>query len=321
MNKNSFPVKEWERLFQEAGQILRTLPPEIRPYSTKGKAGALIELSSDMPAIIVPDLHAREDLLPRLFSSCPPFKGKDKTVAELLKAGEIALIMLGDGFHSEGAKAKQRWLRAFREYRTGWRRDRAMREEMEKALSAMAHVATAIIDYPGRFIFLKGNHDNVLNRDGDGNYEFFKYASEGAMTKSWIEKKLGSSFLYNYAHFEEAFPLMARGTGFLACHAEPAYPIKPEDLIENGDDASLIEALTWTRVGAAEENAVKETLAAFFPEKLLPYRIIGGHRPSKKPYYTRAKGLFIQIHTIDRKQAAFLEPGELFVPERDIFPL
>ena len=316
--------KDWQRAFDAAREAVLGLPAAIRPVRRDGEPGALIELDPGLPCLILPDLHARPAVLDALESWLIPPQtagSEPRTVRDALEAGRIQVVMLGDGPHSEGLAGKERWRAAWLEYQEGWKTDAAMREEMSLAFTAMAHVSRLVAAYPGRFFFLKGNHDNIRNREGEGDHPYGKFASEGEMAADWTFRILGADFFETYAAFEDTLPLMARGGGFLACHAEPAFPLSVEEVVNARLDGDIVEALTWTDIGQAVEGAVEETFRSFFSESVKPGVMIGGHRPSRERFYLRADGRFIQIHNAALMQAAFILPGQPFDPWSGIVSL
>ncbi len=315
------PTQELRDLFLEAASSMEGLASDIRHRDAQGGAGGLVELDPNLPCLILPDLHARPAVLEALMETQAPFEEQDLDVRSGLEQGLLQVVMLGDGPHSEGRTGAERWQKAFQEYLHGWSKDEAMRLEMGLAFRAMELVARAIIDFPDRFFFLKGNHDNIMNKEGGGDHGFYKFAEEGAMAKDWTEKVMGPEFLCAYAGFERAFPLMARGGGFLACHAEPAFPMTEEEVINARERPLIIEGLTWTDNEASAPEAVEETLKAFLPEGSRPGLIFGGHRPVADRFKLRAGGRYVQIHEVGRMQAAWVLPGKPFDPISGIIDL
>lgn len=305
--------------FQAATQVLENLPVSLRPLASDGRAGGLVEMAPNLPTLILPDLHARPGLLVDLLDTRPDPDGW--TVLELLDQKRIQVLMVGDGPHTEGPDAAPRWRKAWTEFQNGWASATAMTEEMTLAFNAMEIVALMVTSFPGTFLFLKGNHDNILNEEGNGNHPFGKYAYEGQMAYKWTADFLGSDFVFCYDDFERAMPLAARGKGWLATHAEPAFAITPQDAIEARLKPEIIQALTWTANEAAVPDAVPKTLAAFLDPTDKPGVAFGGHRPVKERFALRAGGRFVQIHDLDQRQAALIRPGKAFDPYSDIIAL
>jgi hypothetical protein len=314
---------ELQGLFLRAAASMERLDPAIRPKAQDGHAGGLLELDPVVPCLILPDLHARPQVLDALVETLPPIDGQDGglTVRTALEEGLLQVVMLGDGPHSEGKSGAERWKAAYLEYLSGWKRDDAMAEEMGLAFRAMDKVARLLLDFPERFFFLKGNHDNIKNREGGGDHGFGKYAEEGAMAADWTLRFMGRDFINAYEAFERTLPLMARGGGFLACHAEPAFALTPEDALEARSRPDVVEALTWTDNNAADEVAVEQTLRAFLPDSAKPGVVFGGHRPVIERFNLRSSGLYVQIHDLKRMQGAMVWPGRPFDPLGDIIDL
>ena len=311
--------RELAEVFSEAAGVLENLPVLERPRASDGRAGGLVELDALLPTLILPDLHARPSLLLDLLETTIPDTGV--LVVDGLARQEIQVLMLGDGPHTEGPLAKPRWQKAWEEFQTDWKTSSAMKEEMTLAFNAMEMVARLISVFPGHFFFLKGNHDNILNQDGGGNHSFGKYAYEGLMAFLWTQDFLGEEFLSAYDGFERALPLVARGRGFLATHAEPAFAITVTDAVEARLRPEIIEALTWTANDAADPEAVDSTLAAFVDPADLPGLAFGGHRPVHNRFSLRSEGRFVQIHDVDHHQAALVFPGQSFDPVTGIIDL
>jgi len=173
------------------------------------------------------------------------------------------------------------------------------------------------IAYPENFHFLKGNHENILNEDGNGNHAFMKAAYEGDMVRSWTEKFCGEKFLNSFAHFEKSLPLLATGDRFLASHAEPLKAYDAASIIDARANPEVTLGLTWTANGAAEEGSVESMLETFLPgDREAVY--IGGHRPIEGRFAYRANKRFIQIHNPEKEILALAVPGKAFNPETDI---
>ncbi|MBL8968573.1 MAG: hypothetical protein JNG85_16325 [Spirochaetaceae bacterium] len=307
--------------------VLGSEPPELRPRDTAGLPGGLLDLP-DLPTVLVPDLHTRVDFLAGLLAWRPPL-GAERTgglgaakagprLAELLERGEACLLCLGDAFHSEGAGAERRWRSAHVEYQSGWAARRVMDGEMGRALACVELILDAKLAFPRRFHYLKGNHDNIANERGRGDHPFYKYAEEGAMASSWFEEFYGPELKAAYRDLELSLPLLARGGRFLASHAEPAFALGPEAVVEFRRRPEVAEALTWTRNDAAAPDAVEAGLAAFLGDRAAGARWFGGHRPVAGRYALRAGGRFVQFHNPDRRQVVLLLPGVEPDPERDI---
>lgn len=284
-----------------------------RPADSLGRPGGLVRMDPTVPTIVLPDLHARTDFFVSvLFQPLPD----GQTVLDAMGEGTLQVLCLGDGFHAE-ARALDRWKRAYSEFSGGFRKHKAMDEEMRESLGLMEMVMTCKAAFPRYFHFLKGNHENVLNEEGDGNHPFRKFAAEGMMVTGYLELFYGRGFLDRYAGFEKRLPLFAVGPRFLASHAEPLDPYSETELIEARSDPEVILGLTWTDNGAAEPGSVSELLDRFLPE-YPGARYFTGHRTIRGMYRERSGGRHLQIHNPDKFVVAWVMPNRDFDPELDI---
>ncbi|MBO7174691.1 MAG: hypothetical protein J6V57_02965, partial [Spirochaetaceae bacterium] len=153
----------------------------------------LVKKHPAVPTMIVPDLHGRGDFFqqilefePNLFEYFPQrVESKKLSVLELLKAGAINLVCVGDGLHSE--IHQERWLLALEEYEAGNLLGEALTEEMTEGLGLMTLVMRCKLAFPRHFHFLKGNHENILNRWEGGDRPFKKFAKEGEMCRGFVQ--------------------------------------------------------------------------------------------------------------------------------------
>jgi hypothetical protein len=175
-------------------------------------------------------------------------------------------------------------------------------------------------DYPRRFHFLKGNHENILNEEGRGNHPFRKFAYEGEMVKEYVQRFYGDELLEAYADFERELPLLTAAGNFLVSHAEPARFFSPEEVIGCRLNDEVVYGLTWTPDDGADEGSVEEMLAAYCREPEGAY-YFGGHRPVRGRYALRAAGRYVQIHNPEGTAVAVLQPGKAIDPERDVITL
>lgn len=288
----------------------------IRPKDIQRHPGGLIRLMN-IPTIIVPDLHARMDF----FLHIMDFKlHGEKTVAEELSDRTLQVLCVGDGFHAEGRGAL-RWRSAFQEYLGSYRKRENMDEEMRESLGLMEMVMEAKIMFPDVFHFLKGNHENITNEDGEGNYPFGKFAYEGEMVAEYVRKFYGEEFIGSYSVFEKNLPLLAVGSHFLVSHAEPVKYFPEEKVINYRANPDVIYGLTWTADDQAEEGSVEQMLSSYLPDNLEGTFYFGGHRTIMGLYNLRADGRYIQIHNPEREPIAVTRPGCLFNPDTDILEL
>ncbi len=295
---------------------LKNESPSIRPPGSNGEPGGLLLLKFQT-TIIVPDLHARTGFLESLLSWKPPFS--TLPVFEALEKGRIQIVCVGDGFHSE-TRAVKRWRTAFEEYRGGFRKHKAMDDEMRESLGVMMMVMELKASFPDSFHFLKGNHENVANENSEDNRSFGKFVYEGAMVASWFHRFIPEDIFRNYYEFEKRLPGFAVGNGFCVTHAEPRRYHSRQELIDALIKREILYDLTWTPNGGAEEGSVAAYLEDYFPLNSAA-RMFGGHRTVPGRYRTRAEGKFIQIHNPDRYNVVFITDMEKFSPDKNIIIL
>ena len=290
----------------------------VRPPSTGGEPGGYLRLRPDIPTILVPDLHGRMDFF---YSVLAQKNEQGRSAGERLTAGELQIVCLGDGFHAEGRAAK-RWQEAMQEFLGGYRRHRRMDKEMRESLGVMEMVMETKLRCPEVFHFLKGNHENVTNENGDGNYPFRKYAQEGLMVLVYLRSFYGEEVLDALYRFEKLLPLLAVGNCFLASHAEPATFLDQEALLDYRRLPEVVYALTWTDNGEAEPGSVEAMLDTYLEDTpCLRRYYFGGHRPVQNGYGLRAEGRYIQIHDPGRSIVACLPADGDIDPDRDIIEI
>jgi len=288
--------------------------PGRRPRDRAGRPGGMIVLDRTLPTILVSDLHGRMDyLLSVLALEVTP----GAAALDLLAGAELQVVCLGDGLHAEG-RAAGRWREAFEEYSGGYERHDAIDEEMRESLGTMEMVMATKLAFPAHFHFLKGNHENIANEEGDGNFPFRKFAHEGAMVADYMLRFYGEDTLGAWARFEKQLPLLAVGSPFLASHAEPRTFYSRDRVVGYRDDADVVAGLTWTDNDEAEPGSVQLMLEHYLGAEAGSARYFGGHRAAAGGYGLRADGRYVQIHDPERFQVALLHPAAAVDPERDV---
>ncbi len=294
--------------------ILKNEDENSRPGDQKGNPGGIIYLKK-LSTVIVPDLHARTGLLPALLDFN---KGGDFNVLDRLASGDLQIVCVGDGFHAE-ARAVRRWEEAFEEFEGGYVNHRNMDEEMKESLGLMEMVFEIKSAFPEQFHFLKGNHENVKNENGYGNYSFGKFVYEGEMVTTYIRKFYGDDFLNQYYLFEKELPVFAVGSDFLISHAEPAFFFSKDEIINYRSNPEVIYGLTWTGNDQAEYRSVQRMLDYYIKaENRSNAYYFGGHRPVNGLYNLRAEGRYVQIHNPRHFAAAFLMNNKKINLDNDI---
>jgi hypothetical protein len=305
-------------VLERACRALEHENPPIRPLDSTGLPGGCLYLRHDLPTIVVPDLHARMDFFLNLMLRRGP---GELTTLERLERSSLQVVCVGDGFHAE-RRAVQRWIEAYGEYLGLYEAHRHMDEEMRESLGVMEMVMEVKAHFPCFFHFLKGNHENIGNEEGEGNHPFRKFVQEGAMVSSYVWKFYGTDFFSLYYAFEKKLPLLAVGRNFLVSHAEPVMFFEPEDVLEYRSRPDVVEGLTWTDNGSSEEGSVEAMLARYLDAQNADKGYhFGGHRPIGGLYHTRSAGRYVQIHNPDRWVVAEIRAEGDIVLGEDIVEL
>jgi hypothetical protein len=305
---------EYLALLNACTDVLEGEDQLYRPRDEQNRPGGLVRLE-EKTTMVVPDLHARIPFLQHALA----FPVRGRPFFELMEEGEAQMVCVGDGLHSE-SRGYQRWQQALKEFIGGFSRHKAMDQEMEEGLGLMELVMRVKCASPRHFHFLKGNHENILNEEGNGNHPFRKYAYEGEMVRSYLDKFYGDPFLQRYAAFERLLPLLAVSGTFLISHAQPKRFFDREEIIRYRSYPDVVYGFTWTDNDEAEEESVKQMLQEFCPGSDEAF-YFGGHRVISGTWKLRADGRYVQLHNPDRWIVAILEPGEAFDPHRDITEL
>lgn len=279
------------------------------------------------PLIVVPDLHGRRDFflslllwhLPEPFRQTGADRLPDESVLQLLAAGRIRIVCVGDLFHSE-SRGKVRWQASYKAYLHGNAVSEAMTEEMCENLSLLQMVALLQLAFSDDFVFLKGNHENILNRTGGGDFAFRKFAEEGEQVHAFMDKVYGPQLVRRIFDWEQLLPLCALTDNCVVTHGEPLHAFSREAI--ECMEGSVIAGLTWTRNDEADEGSVIQTMQSLYADERWKTAVwIAGHRPVSDLYALRQGGAFVQIHNPWNEQVAVVLPDRPFNPETDICQL
>lgn len=324
--RNALPEeKAFTALTERTLFLLQNEDAAIRPAAADGSPGGFVDVSAEaVPSVLIPDLHGRGGFLLRLLGAepaCLRVSGGNGAARGSLFAraadGSLNLVFLGDAFHSE-SRGRTRWQEAHRAFLRGRILSPPLLAEMRENFSLAAIIMLLKNAFPQNVHFLKGNHENIRNADGGGNFPFVKFADEGRMTECFTREYYGAPFLSLYSRFESALPVFLRGRNFLASHAEPARFFSQDEVINARCHPEVVYGLTWTDNGEAEEDAVPRMLAFYLPD--CPDALyFGGHRPVSQTYALRARGKFVQIHNPAKQQAAVVFPDEPFSFSNNFF--
>jgi hypothetical protein len=305
---------EYIPLLQKVIHVLENEEQKIRPHDDDDRPGGLVQLEKTLPVFIVPDLHARMELIIHVL-----FGGAaSRPLAELLSEGRAQLVFLGDGFHAE-IRALERWHNALNEFMTGYQSHADMDREMAESLGCMEMVMELKSAFPEAVHFLKGNHENIKNEYGEGNRPFGKFAFEGEMVLEYIKCFYSEEFLSLYYRFEKSLPLLAVGNRFLVSHAEPKTVFPRDSVINYRSDPDVVFGLTWTANDSAEEGSVAKMLRSYLEtDNISGTHYFGGHRTVPERYLLRADGYYVQIHNPGKYLAALVDENGKFDPDHDI---
>ncbi len=270
---------------------------EIRPADGKNRPGGILYLKKDIPVVLVPDLHGRMEYLINLLF-CRSQRGA--TILDKLASDKIQIVCLGDGFHSE--TNPQRWAAALKEFKDDYRTHRNMDGEMRESLGLMEMVMELKCVFPDNFHFIKGNHENIANENREGNFPFRKFAYEGPMVLDYLLMFYGEEFVRSFYHFEKLLPLLAVGDNFLASHAEPLTYYDRESTINYRENPDVVQGLTWTDNGEAENGSVADMLDEYLNGEgdISNFYYFSGHRPVRGLYNLRAEGRLVQLHNTQK---------------------
>lgn len=288
-------------------------------FSGDKKSGGLLDFTAmeSLPLVVVPDLHARCDFFMHLMQF--PLKDVDSlTVLDALRQGRIRVVCVGDLFHSE-RRGRERWLLAWDAYERGDYASPEMSDEMRENLLLFQMVLRVKEAFPSCFHFLKGNHENILNEGGRGNYPFRKFADEGNMVYDFMAAQYGDAVLHVMSLWEHSLPLCALFPNCVVSHAEPKSVYTREEIIAYEKNPAMVLGLTWTANDEAETGSVEQNLRNLLGEENTKDAVwLSGHRPVKERYALRQDGRLVQIHNPDREQIAVVLPGKRFEPETDV---
>lgn len=296
-----------------------------------------IQPVQDLPTIIVPDLHARRELLMAILStrfSDGPLR--DKQVFELLQNGLINVICVGDIVHSE---KRSDWVINL----NGEWTPELLEKEMLRSLGMSAMVMYLKLRYPHHFHCLRGNHDDVAMEFGpfrkfvglqfdangeavevDGRSVFTAEKGESGIVKDWVLNRegWGREFLETWAQFERLLPLLAQGSYYIVTHTLPLIPLSLAAFQSPERPRELVEELTSRR--GLKPAALEQTLDNLGIRRRVQ-RWFYGHTRVKTNggrYEEDLDGLLIRLNNPEEFVCAYVPAStheRLFEPERDVY--
>lgn len=329
-------------LCSEVISVLEKEDSSYRPFSASGKSGGLLDFNSEkyseIPVVVVPDLHARGYFLLDFLK----YEIEGRSILSLLVEQKIIVCCVGDIFHSEG-RERDRWIYAyddFKAYRENndislFLNSDFMKSEMSENLNLLQMILFLKKTFPEHFHILKGNHENVKNATFSsenreyGNRAFRKFCEEGLMVTEYIHSFYDDLFLHYISCFEKTLPVCAVFKNCVVSHAEPNRIFSREEIIEGLSSDEVVFGLTWTANDVAQNGTVEKTIKNLYKKNIFDVLFnktkkvvwIGGHRPVFGKYHIRQEGNYIQIHNPEDEQIALVRPNKVFNPESDIFVL
>lgn len=314
---NTLPTHDYLfELNDKASTILENENDSYRPLASDESSGSLLDFQSEkLPVVVIPDIHARPLFLLHILQY--KILGKT-TVFEALCKNQICVVSVGDILHSE-RNTRERWIAAEIEFKNDIYTGPSMSTEMQAGLAVWCGMLKLKCMFPKNFHILKGNHENIFNQTGDGDYSFRKYADEGHMVNCFVQEYYGDDILYMIHCVERALPLVFVGNNCVISHAEPKSAFTKEQIINARFEKNVVEGLTWTDNDEAEEGSVSGIIKNLCEkEDVCDYVYIGGHRPVTNKFEYRQNNAYIQIHNPAAENIAIINSESKFNPETDI---
>ena len=304
------------QLLNDASECLENEKTDYRPLDNSGGIGGLLDFHmDDIPLLVIPDLHARPYFLMNILE----YKiFEDMNVFEALAAGRLRLLSVGDILHTE-RDTRKRWAAAAAEFSSGIFTGPALSAEMQEGLCLWAGLLKLKLAFPSYVHILKGNHENILNETGGGDFSFRKFVDEGEMCCCFIQEYYGDDILYLMNCVEKSLPLFYFGKRCSLSHAEPARSYTRQELINAKSSEDVVRGLIWTGNGEAEEKSARVTVQNLFDSRVPKgYLYLGGHRPVQGNYKALQDGFYIQIHNPGKQNIVIVHPERSINLDSDI---
>ena len=325
LNSNTPP--SYEAFFSTLVTATEVLDNEITSYRQKNEqenAGSVLDFTQDkdLPLIIIPDIHARTNFIKNIlnYTITPELNfiktAKQISVYQALKKNKIRIICVGDALHTE-INTIERWKNIQIEFSKNIFTGPAATLEARDCFNTLFALLLLKISFPNNFHFLKGNHENIYNTTGDGDYSFRKIADEGNTLKRFIQNYYGEDILYLISYYEKSLPLISITKQCVISHAEPRTSYTKNELINAKQNPQIIEDLTWTNNDDAEENSVKKIIKNLLGTNSKAI-YFAGHRPVIENFKKLHNGLFYQIHNPHKQNIVLIYKDKDFNPETDI---
>ena len=304
------------QILNAASDCLENEKTEYRVKAADGKCGSLLDFhNEELPLIVIPDFHARPYFLLNILEY-QIFE--DASVFEALAAGRLRLLSVGDILHTERG-TRERWIAAQAEFLRNIYTGPAISAEMQEGLSLLCALLELKKAFPENFHILKGNHENILNETGGGDFSFRKFVDEGEMCRCFIQEYYGDDILYLMNCVEKVLPLFYFGKRCSVSHAEPARAYTRQELVDAKSNEDVVRGLIWTGNGEAEEKSARVTVQNLFDSRVPKgYLYLGGHRPVQGNYKVLQDGFYIQIHNPGKQNIVIVRPERSINLDSDI---
>lgn len=320
LTSNILPLyDDFFQLLNGASECLENEKTDYRMAAAGGKCGSLLDFHRDeLPLLVIPDFHARPYFLLNILEYQ---LFEDATVFEAVAEGRLRIVSVGDILHTERG-TRERWAAAHIEFLQEIYTGPAISAEMQDGLSLLCALLELKKAFPASVHILKGNHENILNETGGGDFAFMKFVDEGEMCRCFIQEYYGDDILYLMSYIEKNLPLFYFGKRCAVSHAEPMRAFTRQELINARASEEVVRGLIWTGNGEAEEKSARITVQNLFEpsEGCVPkgYLYLGGHRPVQGNYKALQDGFYIQIHNPARQNVVYVRPERPLELDRDI---
>lgn len=306
-------------ILNEASEVLDAERGKAFPYrapASDGKCGSLLDFhEDDLPLVVIPDFHARPYFLLNILEYQ---LFEDTTVYEAVAAGRLRLLSVGDILHTERG-TRERWGAAHIEFLKEIYTGPSISAEMQEGLSLLCALLKLKKQFPAYVHILKGNHENILNENGGGDFAFRKFVEEGEMCRCFVQEYYGDDILYLMNCVEKGLPLFYFGKRCSVSHAEPMKSFSRQELIDAKQYEDVVRGLIWTNNGEAEEKSARVTVQNLFDARVPKgYLYLGGHRPVQGNYKALQDDFYIQIHNPGKQNIVFVKPDKSINLESDI---
>ena len=187
---------------------------QYRPSDSDGNPGGLVELPDALTPILVGDLHAQLDNLLKILI-------ENRFLAEI-EAGRACLILMGDLIHRE---------------------ESGHTHEMESSLVITDVVIGLMRAFPGRVLYMRGNHDSFsheVTKDG---------VLQGHLWLEHVLEHRGPDFRKALKELYDLLPYVIVCSDLVVCHAGPPLDaVTRQKLVDVRKDSRLRHQLTWNRL-------------------------------------------------------------------------